>query len=366
MNKNFLNIVIIIGALLLEVMIIPLFDLAGICRLLAYSITTGFLILFIILALVFNRGKTSRNLMIRMILNIKGEAGSWYGVFSVIFVLLNLNWLSVKLYEIWNLDILDQNYFNLLIICVLQSIYFLSFTFLTFLFPLFKSTKIIHYEKLLVCGLSTPVNIPKNVITDAKKNKFLVKELRGFYKAEETKNYYVQLTSNKSTRWGKWDIVRKSLKAHPSITNLLIVISPEIKEFERLRKGWIGSINEDLCHDFDIELLIKKFFPNRTIHVDYTPPIDVNNFDLVKNTLKATLQLLQFCNYADSEIVFNLTGSTAIVSSAMVLFAMKGDRKAEYVHQTTGSLIPINVDVFSVQDLWDEIIFKVQEKYSKS
>jgi len=358
MKKN-LNLLIIIAICMIEIAGLLLIDRTGNCRILAYSLIVGFFFLLITIVTLAQKEKASKNILMRLILNLKGEAGSYYGVVSIIFVILNLNWMSDQVFDIWHLDNSNPEYFDTLTINLLRFGYFLAFMIIPFLFPFFGSGKSGSTEKLLVCGLSTPVNFTPG-ITEEK----IIKGLRDAYSKDEKINDYVQFNIEKEIRWGKWDVVRKSLVAHPTINKIFIIISPEIVEFNRMRNKWKDQPNDDLYHDFDIEQLIRRFYKNRSIEIAYSPPIDVNNFDLVKNTLRSTFQLEEYANYKDSEFVFNLTGSTAIVSSAMVLFAMKGERKAEYVHQGTGNLIPINVDVLSVQDLWDEILFKMQERNS--
>ena len=70
--------------------------------------------------------------------------------------------------------------------------------------------------------------------------------------------------------------------------------------------------------------------------------VDVSDFRDVKIELDRLLQNLK--KYEDSDISFNITGGTAMVSSAMVLEAVVGDRQAEYVRQS-GAKSLVRIDV---------------------
>ena len=70
--------------------------------------------------------------------------------------------------------------------------------------------------------------------------------------------------------------------------------------------------------------------------------VDVSDFRDVKIELDRLLQNLK--NYEDSDISFNITGGTAMVSSAMILEAVVGDRQAEYVRQS-GDKSLVRIDV---------------------
>jgi len=357
MKKNFKNLLIILCFLLSEIIFRLVIENCDNCRLPLYIMFTSLLSLVIIYTLFFTGQKNSQYLLIRLILNVKGEAGSWYGIFSVIFVILNMNWLSNQIYDFWGLDISKPDYSNNLTLNILRSFYYLCFMFIPFLFPLFSSTEDLPQPKLLICGLSTPVNR-----INGKNDSDIITELRKSYTLPNDRTEKVQFDLKYPIKWGKWDVIRKSLVAHSSIKKVLLVISPEINEFNKIIDRCKGTANEDLFNDFNLENLFQRFFNERKIKICYTSPVDVNNFDNIKCTIQATLQSKEYNKLKDSEIVFNLTGSTAVVSSAMVLFAMKGNRKAEYVTQNTSELVSIDVDVLSVQDLWDEILLKIEEK----
>ncbi len=60
--------------------------------------------------------------------------------------------------------------------------------------------------------------------------------------------------------------------------------------------------------------------------------IDANDFASVKRRIE-TLTTFILKNYSNKDMSFNITGGTAIMSSALILEAVQGERQAEYVRQ---------------------------------
>lgn len=353
MKSRKINLSLIVLAIIVEIVSVHLLNSLGNCELLAYTLSSFFL--FIIFILLLTNQKSSNNLLIRLILNMKGEAGSWFGVFSVMFVFFNLNWISVQIFELWKIDNQFFQNHSVVALSVIKIPFFLFYTINVLFIPSIGLYSDQRTEKLLICGLSTPTNskAPENVIND----------LSSYYKLPATENCYIQLDDpSKEIRWGKWDVIRKSLEMHQSISEILLIISPQVLEFNKMIERLKNTENHQLYMDYSISQLINRFYGDRKIQISYITVEDVNSFERTKTTIGAKLEENHYQKYMDSEILFNLTGSTAIVSSVMTLFAMKGERKAEYVDQNTGKLVSINIDVLSVQDLWDEIMLKMQEK----
>lgn len=84
---------------------------------------------------------------------------------------------------------------------------------------------------------------------------------------------------------------------------------------------------------------IKKVdnYKNKEINIVFSKPVDYNNFDACNNVcyqvLKYVMGERKFSKYQDYEVVVNTTPGTAIVTSAMTLNAIKGNRAMIYTTQ---------------------------------
>ena len=87
---------------------------------------------------------------------------------------------------------------------------------------------------------------------------------------------------------------------------------------------------------------LEKRITTGDLIIEKSRVVDVSDFRDVKIELDRLLQNLK--NYEDSDISFNITGGTAMVSSAMILEAVVGDRQAEYVRQS-GDKSLVRIDV---------------------
>lgn len=84
---------------------------------------------------------------------------------------------------------------------------------------------------------------------------------------------------------------------------------------------------------------IKKIpaYENKTINLVFSEPVDYNDFDACNNEcyqiLKYVMGEKRFSKYYDHEVVVNTTPGTAIVTSAMTINAIKGNRAMIYTTQ---------------------------------
>ena len=87
-----------------------------------------------------------------------------------------------------------------------------------------------------------------------------------------------------------------------------------------------------------LQALIRAKY-GREVEITYTVPVDYNRFGSCNDVCYRALQDLTHSKYKDREIVVNITPGTSIVSSVMLLNAIKGGREMVYVNQSTNKLI---------------------------
>jgi hypothetical protein len=332
-------------------------------------ISLGILFLFIIDYQIKLKNKNNDpNILIQIILNLKGEAGNWFGIFSILYVLINLNWLSTLTWNVSfitkgeelnffssfylnRIDYFTLNSFGLFFVKLLLILEFLFLPFI--LFPGQKKQNPTD-PKVLIAGVS--LLVPRY-------NKIDSKELKSALDRFNTKNEeqpfdYFNIEAD---HWGRWNSINKSLFNRKSIEQVVLLVSHDVIALnEEIIK--LGKAYQD---KFNLEKLIYDRYPDRNIKIIKSCEIDFNTFLDAKTKIEEVLQRYVLPKYKDEEILFNITGGTAPLSTAMILHALKGERKAEYVHQKDLNIIDIDVDVLTVQDLWDEILQKVQEKSIK-
>ena len=324
-------------------------------------------------------------LLIQLMLNLKGEAGSWVGILTVISLVINLNIISNLIWETqgtfesfsikglflhlnnFNIDFWMLNSWGIFITQILLIVFFLIIPF--DLFPVI-GIKNDPNPLILISGLSILTDGGKDV-----KNKELVrkklmsidpanKKTKKFYNTEpkviEPKAFELFKLDGKEINWGKWNVIRHSLEAHKSIEKIILISSKEIHE---LNNTIDDLIKEDIYFsNFKLENLVKKFYPAQTIEIVYSNPMEFNDFYDVKSKLQSVLSEQALGKgFSDTDLLFNITGGTAQVTAAMILSSLKGDRKAEYINQNTHEIVNVDVDVLTIQDLWDEIGLRVMK-----
>lgn len=327
------------------------------------------------------------NLLIQLILNLKGEAGSWVGILTVIFVIVNINILSNLIWETREIfSSFDYNTYisqlkngqfdfwmlNSIGVFLTQLIlmgFFLVIPF--YLFPVID-TRESKNPRILISALSLLIDFGKlPTDKDAVKKKLLslnssVSYNDSFYKSNPTisspkKFEYFNFNSSE-VNWGKWNVIRYSLVDHSDIEKIILIASPEVIQLRETINQLILDDETGYFQNFDLEKLIQTFYPGRQIEVVYSNPIDFNDFYDVKSKLQTAIAENAIDKgYSDSDLIFNITLGTAQVTAAMILSALKGDRKAEYISQNTSKIVPIDVDVLTIQDLWDEIGLRVMK-----
>ncbi len=146
---------------------------------------------------------------------------------------------------------------------------------------------------------------------------------------------------------------------------------PEEQKLKDLHGNWIPSLRAILHENDSLELVIlilsdrtKGYFDDFIDFIKLVPQlkerleqgslkvigsneIDANDFVAVRKEIERIMARIR--NYDDRDISFNITGGTAMMSAAMILEAVVGERQAEYVRQS-GDRELIRIDV-SEKDL---------------
>lgn len=334
------------------------------------------------------KNKTKKgNLLIQLILNIKGEAGSWVGIITVIFIVINLNIISNLIWETKNslttFDIesyiisfqkgqLDFWMLNKWGVFITQMILITNFLIIPFyIFPVIDPYES-NEPKVLISGLSLLTDFGKDPTNKEEVKKKLlslnsaVNYPDTFYRTEPSistpKKFEIFSFNLESVNWGKWNVIRHSIVKHTHLEKIILITSSEIQQL-------IATINQLIVEDttgyfinFDMEKLIQKHYPDRQIEVVYSNAMDFNDFYDIKLKLQDTISDYALSKgFSDAELLFNFTLGTAQLTAGMILMALKGDRKAEYISQNTSEVVSVDVDVLTIQDLWDEIGLRVMK-----
>jgi hypothetical protein len=159
--------------------------------------------------------------------------------------------------------------------------------------------------------------------------------------------------------WGKWHPIKKSLEKHTSLEMVYFIISPEIENF-------ICLIEQNpLLSSFKVDDLVRSINP-AIVEIKKSKATDFNSFQNLQALRLEEIEPQILKKYKDEEVVCNITGGTALVSTMMSFIAIKGGRKLEYVQQSPNSadriLKDIPIDALSIEDLWSSIAFQMGTK----
>lgn len=163
--------------------------------------------------------------------------------------------------------------------------------------------------------------------------------------------------------WDNFDPIRKSIILHQkSLELIILLVSNEADALLEPLKDKPHSpiqIIHDFCHK---TLKMPKMQVIKSNDHIFLPDNNFKGNDM-QMTGAVIDRVVDFLitkrKYQEQDIVFNITLGTATSSGAMVLRAIPAERKAEYVNQATGLIEEVELDIFQVKDLWNELIEKV-------
>ena len=267
--------------------------------------------------------------LIGIIRSFRGDAGSLFGFLLVLHVFIHTGWAGNQFF--FNLK--DKTY-------SIEEWIYLEYLILPF----------------LIVSLFNHKRHPRNQRTHLIAGPGLILGLKDCTREALTNLINSSNPREKidSTHWGKWNVIRQSLTKHPDIKSVFLVCSHEVLQFFED----VNKIEDDELRDiFDLQHRIKKEFGNQ-IDVTLSPGIDVSSFESVFEN-KALKKYIDACD--SSQLVFNLTSSTSMVTLALGLHAVKENRMAEYVRQDSGELEEVSIDVFTLKEHWNEILESMEK-----
>ena len=182
--------------------------------------------------------------------------------------------------------------------------------------------------------------------------------------------------------------VIKPLTVYSNIKTFLVLLSDEIlngyndiylekEENDNLKKALIEYVtslkNAGICakklepknlsfvHEI-IRNLLKAYineipaYRGKEIEIKFSNPVDYNNFDACNDECYRFLQDEMKKKYKDEHVVVNTTPGTKMVTSAMAINSIKGNRAMVYISQSGGEVIEANPNVSLTQfgDLFEE------------
>lgn len=312
------------------------------------------LLMFIVVLVLFTSLKNVKKDSLFIIFLIKGfqiKGSDVIGVFNVLFTLCSIAWIGNEIF---------RNSLHGFLNAIIYSEFLL-------LYPLFVVKFITRKE------LDKPEPKPKLLITalsiqgwDKEKQKwFLELSLEEMEKPQYKTNWmdYVFVDENNilrmagSTTWGPWgnlDPIRKSIILHhQSLKEIYLIASKDVQE--NLKK-----LPENLQPVKLIEDFLKRLHHQPNIKVTlFNEDFTGNQMDEAGEVLNKLIRKAFRENYHDEDILFSITGGTAVITGAMILKAMISDRKAEYCNQQKGIMEAVPVSIFDVKDLWHELLEKI-------
>lgn len=210
--------------------------------------------------------------------------------------------------------------------------------------------KVQHKErKLLLTGMSCVSNKPQmNVLP-------LIAPLETYHNIETL------LILLSDTVWDNLDGIDPAKEKDVELANAL---QDYKNNMLRLHPGGNERLTNDKVIDVQKELgkllrtYIKKNenYRNKEIKIVFSAPVDYNNFDACNDVCYEILKKTMKGTYHDRHVVVNTTPGTKMVTSAMAINSIKGNRAMIYMSQDGNGIVEANPDVSLTQfaDLFAE------------
>jgi len=320
-----LKIVLFLGLLIAELVILNWFSKETILL-----ISYGILVLNFLLVLYFFIRKQTEKISAFLIKVINNIASNFIGILSIIYFIFNISWLTDSLIMSNNSSTLHYS----------SSLLYLAFLLFPYLFlSLFSKKRDMEPDnqerKILFSSLSLldPFKSNKESLSDNE-----IKKLEKMY------NYdFSKWTVSDRIQW------QPIFKAIDKLGNIKEVVLFHTKETELLNNMILNSKYKS-C---DIVSLLQKYFP-QIKKICFQKIEDPNDIQLTIDEINYIVRK-KSRTYDDDQMVFSITGGTAVISAAMAIISMKGLRGIVYSHQQSLEIISTPVNVFNIKELWTEI-----------
>lgn len=290
-------------------------------------------------------GKASNvPLLLPFIRTVKAEVVTANGVVSVLFILFNLAWTQDLLLD-WIRG--DGPWL------------YPAFTFICFVVPF----------------VWPPVSKGKKQIVPVDKRKVLISGLSSNGGAKEK----IKVSDPKNggyTGWMlNWEPIHACIEHYPNLERVLIINSPQTSVLPPVVTDLMTEeFNQGLPPEQHIVIdSFRKLFSHsvtRNIDLIEKELANVNDYNQLFPELRRVINgFLAEYGYKDEDVLFSVTGSTAVMSAGLTFLSMPGQRGCVYSSQEPKSaegtdLTPVQkltefeVDIYTVDELWQEIIEK--------
>ena len=269
------------------------------------------------------------------LMSVKADVISLYGILLVVYFIIHMAWIPDYIYEFMNTATIKSEGW-------IKITFYFEFLFFPF----------------LVVAL-TYKEVPRSIAKD--KRKVLISAISlipGFPRGKREgglndEEKHTLNTIDVSKDWNRWNPIRQALDDYPNFESIILLGSKETGEQLRL-------INQnDNFKKVGITHLIKEYSPNIKYVIIKSLP-DFNQIESIYNSIKLdVLASSSLKNYDDEDIIFAVTGGTAIMSAAMTMHAVKGQRGIVYTRQDNRQLEEFNLSIFNFNELVNELIEKI-------
>lgn len=267
------------------------------------------------------------------------------GIFNVIFVLCSVSWIGIEIY--YNTI---NGFLNALIYASFMILYALLIA--NFFLP-----KHLQGNKPSPKILITALSLVKEQFLRPCLDEMKQKHMKGKWQDQRFLNQDGSIRKAGLSPWGPWgniDPIRKSIIVHKASFQKIILISSSeaTKECDKLPDD---IKPEQLISDF-----LDTYYPHHKTTIRIVADGTTGN-DMIENGfgMESIIQSLYKKGFKDHDIMFNVTGATVAISGAMILKAIKGERRAEYARQDTGFIEEIPLSIATIKDLWNDLLEQV-------
>jgi len=318
------------SALFIGLFVIEFFILKSGSGKLINIVSYGLLVADIIMWLCLLFSKKTDIFRVFIIKIFRSIATSAVGMLSLIYFAFHLNWLAES---IFNMYVNSQYSVN----TVLLYFSFMILPFLLITFFIRKEVKEVKDEdrKILFSSLSLLDQKRKadTELSHMEKDKLNLMKNNHFNKWPVTS--FVQ-----------WQPIFKAIEKLGQIQEVVLFYTNETQYLN-------DAIKKDTTYSTcDIESLLRKYFPD--IIVNFQKIDDPNNIQSTIDDINFSVKK-KSKKFTDKQMVFSITGGTAVVSGAMTALSLLGLRGIVYAHQQKLEIINTPIDVFDVRELWEEI-----------
>lgn len=301
----------------------------------AYSVIIPLALLFILILFYVNKKKKYKDddiIKHSIILVVKGGSSSITGAIMIVYFLVHIGWLGDILIDYYN----DKE------------------TFFSFLGIFFFAVM-----PFIINALFYVENKPKSIVKDSRE--YLITALSHNHIDNLQcfiENDFDRKKIESKIKFWNWVPILNVLDEYNNIKNIIVIYSKEVNE------GLNLHVKQYSCTKNAFEQMVERKYGARNIVVTPFVVSDINDFNFLYHDLKIRVERI-FEKLADEKMLFAISSGPATITASLVLLSMKGERGMVYQKQIDKSiqkqppekeLDEFTVNVFTIQELWNEII----------